>query len=619
MKRLLLFISCGALLHSYSALLQAQTAGPGIPAVYKVSQLIPAAHAKSGCNWSTGLRTGGSACYDDSSFINPIAALATAGNPLDIVFDVSIGIGSPIFLPASPYVTLEGLSSQSTGIVVLTGSNSTAICNQYPGFRTGCSGGTDGFTPTPPTAGSVIIKHLGVNGNRGIYPNSNSSTNDGRCASWCLGISLANLQYYELNDVYIYDAPTYASLTSNVDRQVYRNVRMVTAHLFSGNTDGIHMDGPCGTFDVEGGYFALGDDSIAVNLPEGYGGSCGGGTINNITYAGALSGFRTYSNSGGYTLGPVMMSNLVGFLSNPSGADTTTLLRLGYNSPFALDEIQSIKVTNANITLSPVSGTASLVSIQQNVGELSLNNVTWNSPVSASPWLNFTTASTTVSNYTCTNCTIYRTPTGNAAAFWGTVPNTDTIKRAECNGCSVVNQPGQTYPALPYAWDVRPGGVLGTYVMTAHDPSLNPTFTNGNEWPGITAFYGAGISSYYRNTVFSNLPPATYCGLSVSVGDSNANGVLGAVEGGGSPGHYAMEWSNCTNWTSPGNERFRGPYLSRFRRRGQLVKQRSGHIHACDDKKQEDQHKRLDLPGEAAVFERQIRLWREDDRAGDQY
>jgi hypothetical protein len=402
-------------------------------------------------------------------------------------------------------------------------------------------------------AGSVVIRHLGINGNGSVFPNGNSTATDLRCAGWCLGISLANLQYYELNDVYIYDAPTYGSLTANVARQVYRDIRVVTPHLYNGNTDGIHLDGPCGTFDVEGAYFATGDDAIAVNLPEGYGGSCGGGTIKNVTYAGSLSGFRTYTNSAGYTLGPVTLSNLTGFMSNSSGADTPTLLRLGYNSPYAADEIQSIKVTNANITLSPTSaGPASIVTVQQNVGELSFGNVTWNGPVSASPWLNFVTASTTVGNYTCTNCTIYRNTSGNAAAFWGAVPATDTITHAECNGCSVVNQAGQTYAPLPYAWDVRTGGAIGTYVMTAQDPSLNPTFTNGNEWSGISSFYGPGISAYYRNTVFLNLPPATYCGLSVSIGDSNAAGVLGAVEGGGSPGHYARLWSNCTNWTVTG-------------------------------------------------------------------
>jgi hypothetical protein len=51
----------------FSALTQAQTAGPGVPIVYRVSQIIPAADAESGCAWNTGLRTVGLACNNDVS------------------------------------------------------------------------------------------------------------------------------------------------------------------------------------------------------------------------------------------------------------------------------------------------------------------------------------------------------------------------------------------------------------------------------------------------------------------------------------------------------------------------------------------------------------------------
>ena len=84
------------------------------------------------------------------------------------------------------------------------------------------------------------------------------------------------------------------------------------------------------------------------------------------------------------------------------------------------------------------------------------------------------------------------------------------------------------------------------------DPVHSPTLLNGNEWSRVTNFYGPGVSTYFRNTTYANLPPPTYPGLSVSISDSNAAGVWGATEGGGSPGHYAQLNSNGTNWTVTG-------------------------------------------------------------------
>jgi hypothetical protein len=88
--------------------------------------------------------------------------------------------------------------------------------------------------------------------------------------------------------------------------------------------------------------------------------------------------------------------------------------------------------------------------------------------------------------------------------------------------------------------------------MTAMDPANNPTLLNGNEWSRIAGFYGPGTAAYYRNTVYSNLPPATYTGLTATISDSNAGGVMGSSEGGGSAGHFAEETSNGTHWTVTG-------------------------------------------------------------------
>jgi hypothetical protein len=116
----------------------------------------------------------------------------------------------------------------------------------------------------------------------------------------------------------------------------------------------------------------------------------------------------------------------------------------------------------------------------------------------------------------------------------------------------VLNEQGQSYAAIPYALDVQTGGAIGTLILTSMDPALITSLLNGNEWSRIGAFYGTGVSTFYRNTTYANLPPATFAGLSASITDSAAGGIWGAIETGGSAGHYAQLSSNGTNWTVTG-------------------------------------------------------------------
>jgi hypothetical protein len=395
----------------------------------------------------------------------------------------------------------------------------------------------------PSAAGSVVVQHLGINGNRGNYPNGNSNATDARCTNWCLGISVANLDYYETNDVEIYDAPTYASLSSNIVREVHRAGRFIAPSL-AVNTDGVHKDGPFGTYAIDNMYLSTGDDAIALNLPEGYGGNGGAGTISNIVLANSMACLRAYTYSGsgsGYNLAPITVNNMI-------GSTFSDCFRLGFNvaGAHAADEINALIVNN--VTVSPGGY---FVNVAANVGAIQISNSVWDAPAAALPWIGFTSGAT-VSNYTCTACQIYRNTSGSSAAYWGLITSGSTIKRMEIGGASVANEQGQSYAAIPYAFDVQSGGSVGTFVMNAMDPALTTSLLNGSQWSRIGSFYGPGVAGYFRNTTYAKLPPPGFTGLSVSISDSAAGGVWGATESGGSPGHYAQLNSNGTNWTVTG-------------------------------------------------------------------
>ena len=137
----------------------------------------------------------------------------------------------------------------------------------------------------------------------------------------------------------------------------------------------------------------------------------------------------------------------------------------------------------------------------------------------------FDQSAVTVSNLLITGASIYRSTAGSAASWLMTVPNLVTVKRMEVGGCARGERTGSDVSALPYLMDVQSGGAIGTLMLDGIDPALSPTLLNGNEWSRITNFYGPGVSTYYRNTTYANLPPATYRGLKASISDSNAAGV----------------------------------------------------------------------------------------------
>lgn len=508
MKRFFCFLSVTV---GFGWLLGAQIVGPPYK-VFRVSQIIPPADAVAGCNWFTGTNNASAACANDISYINALLATATAANPIDLIFDVSIGIGGAIEMPTAPFVTLEGIGTQSTGVFVLAGSNATAICNKFAGLSANCQGGVQGLTGTPPSqSGSVVIKNLGIQGNR---TGGNSSSGDSRCTVlgagyWCMALAVANISYLEMDNVEIYDSPSFGTNTVNIGRQVYHNNIVITPNLTNGNTDGIHMDGPSGTFEISGLYCATGDDCIAANFPESYAGNMTGGTISNVQYAGALSGFRTYCNNTSYTLGPVVETNLTGFLSNPTGVDVPTLARLGYTNQGAADCIQSVKITNADVVLTHVNNDGPLIDIEDNVGTLDLTNVKWNSPIAAQPFLNFTGAST-LSSFTCRQCTIYRSAAGSSAAFCALLPTGATVTTYDSD-CQVLNEQGQTYSALGYLIDLQSGAAFTNFIPPVYKP-LGPTIFNGAEWGRVTNILGNNGKTYPVKSVSSGCTTTTIAG-----------------------------------------------------------------------------------------------------------
>jgi hypothetical protein len=540
MNKLLLFFVCGA-----SAIAQTITNGAGTRVL--LSQMgAPVADITAQCNTDTMLQANGSACPNELSYVNAAFAVATATTPVHLIADYPFLVNGPIIIPIGAVAYLEGLGMNVSSFVIANGSNATPICTDFPGRTSGgLNCGISMAAGTPPAqVGSLIIRDITVNGNR-----AGNSTGDLHCVTaWCAGILAANLEYFELTNVRIKNAPTFAVFTTNVGTQEYHNVEVDSTTASGSNTDGIHAAGPFGTINASNIRVTGYDDCIALNLPEGYSGSGGASQFANITCNGNLSLLRAYAYQnagnicGSCTLGPVQISNF--FLNG--GSSNGVIIGNDANGSSTLDQVQSIQLTNG-IFVTPNS----LVNTVNHVGTLSFNSVRWSiSGGNTASWLDFGGTST-ISSFLCTACTIYANAAwGGFTPHWGRVLYNSTVKRIEMNGTAIAVESGQSLSATGYGFDIQSGSSVGSFVLTAMDPTLNPTLLNGNEWSRITNFYGAGVPAYYRNTTYGNLPPATYVGLSASISDGTSI-VWGATEA-GSGSNYAQLTSDGANWTVSG-------------------------------------------------------------------
>ena len=474
--------------------------GPAAPrpdaiATYLVSTLgMPITHWT--CNPVTGLKVGGSPCYDDSAYLsaatsNGVFTLGTVSNPIEVKFDVSIGVASHLLTPQAPNISLVGLSTStsgvaSTGVFVLAGANSTLLCN---GFN--CEGLAPPGTP-PAQSGSIYMANLYLNGNRGTYPNGNANSGGSAVCSpnVCVNVNFANLQSFVVWNVWSQDSPYFNIFTTNIGSQAYYHADCYSPSL-GGNTDCLHMAGPTtGPCLVMGHYSHVGDDDMTQNAIEGYGGNMTGCTFSGIIEDGSLSAFRTYghNSSHDYTVGPL-------FFNGVTGTTLEGTFQIGGFSGTStfVDQIQGIYATNIKVlnkSQSSGGSAAGMFVIGEPVGDIKMSNSSWTPQFPGSGcFFNFS-APVPVSDFELSGTSIYQTAAGPYASCVGIIPTGASIKRFK-PGISVINQQGQTWGALSYAIDLQSGGTIGTLLDGELDLSLISNVFNGNQWSRVTTVVGS--------------------------------------------------------------------------------------------------------------------------------
>lgn len=311
------------------------------------------------CNLENGRnKVTGGAATDDGPRINAAMAAASADNPITLIIDGSALI-SGLFLPAGGYWSIAGLGC-GTGFFVKEGTNNDGIHN---GPST-ANVPSDPGPPAPARGRNVSLSNFTLNGNQGngLNGDSTSKLRQGTLQAWYCGINLMNLDYISLDKVVVVNTPAYHIRLSNVGHVTATGCVMKSIGV---NTDGLHFDGPANDIAISDCDFTTGDDSIALNCPEGYSGSISRVTVTNCT-------FNSFSLMRAYTVGGTGLTVDTVSVSNCSGTFLEAAFNIGlYGSGNDPSPIRDLTVSNCVLTGPTV------LAVGENFGSIELNNVTY--------------------------------------------------------------------------------------------------------------------------------------------------------------------------------------------------------------------------------------------------
>jgi len=327
-----------------------------------------------GCALDCDLRSGrnkytSGAATDDGPRINAAMAGASANNPITLIIDGS-ALVSGLFLPAAGHWSIAGLGC-GTGFFVKTGTNNDGIHNGPPNAAVPFDPGP----PAPARGMNVSLSNFTVNSNQGNGSDGNSTTGNrlGSKQAWYCGINLMNLDNITIENVVVVRSPAFHLRLSNVGHVTVSGCVMQSQ---GSGTDGLHFDGPANDITISSCQFATGDDSIALNCPEGYSGNISRVAVRDCTFE-SFSLMRLYTSNGSankFTIDSVSVSNCSGGLSEAA-------FLIGLIGDSLPNSVASLTISDCKL------GGPAILAIAENFGTITLRNVVFNPNQSSVVWV----------------------------------------------------------------------------------------------------------------------------------------------------------------------------------------------------------------------------------------
>jgi hypothetical protein len=481
-----------------------------------------------GCALDCDLRNGlnkhtGGAATDDGPRINAAMAGASANNPLTLIIDGSALI-SGLFLPAGGYWSIAGLGC-GTGFFVKTGTNNDGIHNGPPNAAIPFDPGLlDPVPPAPARGMNVSLSNFTVNGNQGNGFDGDSTTGmrlGSKLALYC-SINLMNLDNITIENVVVVRSPAFHFRLSNVGHVEVSGCVMQSTGV---GTDGLHFDGPANDIAISNCNFSTGDDSIALNCPEGFSGNISRVKVTGCTFN-SWTLMRLYTTLGGankFTIDTVSVDNCSGTL-----AEAAFLIGLADGS--LPNSVTSLTISDCSLEAPAILG------IAENFGTIALRNVTFIPSQARVVWIapqcndecgvlrpsplygNITSVG---SSLTFDNCSIRCQNIGAAASI---LANNSKIEYLAFNGFEV--QDAGVFIALPALLEIGQGSIGQLVLNSVSNNNIVALVAEGG-FSYVGTVSGAGVLATgweFPDSVMADGVP--YISASTGLPSIKMNGVV---------------------------------------------------------------------------------------------
>jgi hypothetical protein len=465
------------------------------------------------CVITTGLTRAGTTPTDDTALLNTFLATASATNPVKLILD-GCAYTTGLVIAAPGYTTIEGIGWQS-GIFVASGANQNGITIGATGsapFGLGAGGAYNATLPAR-SAANVILRDFTLNGN--------GAGNNGDGA----GALIVNTAGILVDHVNFLQACYFALTISNSSGILVRGCSFTSTATLH---DGIHLDGPVEDVLIAHCVFSTGDDAIAVNCPEGYGGDISRVAVVNCIFDNSLTAMRIYTS-----LQPAAMpsNNLHKarqiVVSNCTGRTQVCAFSLGINGPDGnqsltnVNQIEDLLIENCDISSDTSAKGLGWILVSDAVGLIQARGCVMRAPLGSAPFVMFNGASQ-VGHVVLSDITILRNPDGYSTPALFDNTNAISVGKLTLNGARVTDEAGTNYAAIPAAL-VFGAGVAELVIHALdmdHFSALTWSFAN------VAIARGAGLLG-----TGAQIPDATMDSDALYL-SSNAGGALSIKIGG---------------------------------------------------------------------------------------
>ena len=404
---------------------------------------------------------------NDSMQINTWLSNASATNPLRLIMD-GMAATNGIIISAAGYTTIEGLG-KGTGFTLLNGSTPAAI---YISGNT--SEGAFGVPPAQ-SAQYITVRNLDISpaaGTTGAY-----------------GILLASCGNVLIDNVQIQSPGLYCACVSNAS-----DVRVSRCSFYSSANiqDGVHVDGPATRVNVAHCTFATGDDSIALNCPEGYGGNITECVVSDCIFNNSWTVMRIYTSLRA-TAGDTFYAKQI-VVANCVGSTAQCAFNLGIEATAwatPVDQIQDVLITGCDIR-SPNG----LAVMRTPFGTYQFRDCIFRAPTTITPAILVGTPGG--GDLALLNFTVLRNADGTAAPPIVVVGGA-SLNRLTIDGFRVDDMLTSGYTAIPYVLDVQQPGsgnnsTLSSLRIYGADMNHVSSLLSSAGSAGISLISGPGVT-----------------------------------------------------------------------------------------------------------------------------